>query len=170
MSDQYIGEIRMFAGNFAPKYWAFCDGSLLDVASNSSLFTLLGTTYGGDGIRNFGLPDLRGRAPIHRGMTMPLGQMSGAESVNLTVNNLPPHSHHMLATSQNANTRNPSGAIPAKSSASVYGEVVVIRGKESLIALAPDSITDTGDSHPHDNMMPFLVINFIIALEGVFPF
>jgi microcystin-dependent protein len=169
MSEPFVGEIRMFAGNFAPRGWAFCDGQLLAVSQNDALFSLLGTIYGGDGRTTFGLPDLRGRIPIHAG-TGPglsprrLGSKGGAEKVALTVNQLSSHSHRLQASSQNANVPNPETNVLAQSpSVDIYDD------NPSGAALATSSITSVGGSQSHTNLMPFLCIYFIIALLGIYP-
>lgn len=156
MSEPFIGQIVMFGGNFAPRGWALCDGQLLPISSNSALFSILGTTYGGDGVSTFGLPDLRGRSPMHPGSgpgltPRQLGQKGGAERVTLTTNQLPAHSHDMELTSGNGTTNNPVGV-----------------GTNSTWAQSVAS-SDTGGGQAHDNMAPFLCTNFIIALQGTYP-
>lgn len=169
MSEPFVGEIRMFAGNFAPRGWAFCDGQLLAVSQNDALFSLLGTIYGGDGRTTFGLPDLRGRIPIHAG-TGPglsprrLGGKGGAEKVTLTVNQLPSHTHAMQASSDPATTPNPQGAVLSESLTSTP----YIQDTQ-LVSLSSESITNVGGSRSHTNLMPFLCIHFIIALVGIYP-
>jgi microcystin-dependent protein len=169
MSEPFVGEIRMFAGNFAPRGWAFCDGQLLAVSQNDALFSLLGTIYGGDGRTTFGLPDLRGRIPIHAG-TGPglsprrLGAKGGAENVTLTVNQLPSHGHPMQATQSAANERNPDGRVPAQAP---LADLWSTRSQD--VNMASGAITNVGGSRSHTNLMPFLCINFIIALFGIYP-
>ena len=169
MSEPFVGEIRMFAGNFAPRGWAFCDGQLLAVSQNDALFSLLGTIYGGDGRTTFGLPDMRGRIPVHAG-TGPglsprrLGAKAGAENVTLTVNQLPSHSHRQTATTAAASTRNPVGHALANSG---FGDVYTDDLGE--VDMASNAISKIGGSRSHTNLMPFLCINFIIALFGIFP-
>jgi microcystin-dependent protein len=169
MSDPFIGEIRIFAGNFAPNGWAFCDGQLLAISQYDALFSLLGTTYGGDGQSTFGLPDLRGRVPIHMG-TGPglsphqMGSMGGSEQVTLTVNQLPSHSHTFSGTDSQATTPNPGGNVLAKSTGmDLYFD------DAPTAALASTSLSSTGGSQPHPNLMPFQCVNFIIALFGIYP-
>lgn len=168
MSEPFVGEIRMFAGNFAPRGWAFCDGQLLAVSQNDALFSLLGTIYGGDGRTTFGLPDLRGRIPIHAG-TGPglsprrLGQKSGAEKVTLTTNQLPSHRHDWTATTSNGQSRDPVNRIPA----AVPGTYYTAAANETQFNSG--AVTDTGGSQSHSNLQPFLCINFIIALFGIYP-
>jgi microcystin-dependent protein len=170
MSEPFIGEIRMFAGNFAPAGHAFCDGQLLAVSQNEALFSLLGTIYGGDGRTTFGLPDLRGRLPLHMGSgpgltPRPLGQKAGSETTSLTTSNLPSHTHEALVSTAAGTGTNPDGAFLASSPG-----VRVYRPVPPAAALDADTIsTATGASSPHTNVMPFLCINFIIALFGIYP-
>lgn len=168
MSEPFVGEIRMFAGNFAPRGWAFCDGQLLAVSQNDALFSLLGTIYGGDGRTTFGLPDLRGRIPIHAGhgpglSNRRLGAKAGSENVTLTVNQMPSHTHPMQATTNPASRTSPEGALPARSGLDAFR----VLGTPSQ-NLAP-SITNTGGSRSHTNLMPYLCVHFIIALFGIYP-
>jgi len=156
----------MFAGNFAPRGWAFCDGQLLNISQNDALFSLLGTIYGGDGRTTFRLPDLRGRVPIHTGSgggltPRNIGTRSGAESVTLTVNDLPVHTHQLRANSSPANEHNPVGNRLA--SASVY------IGNAPNEDMAPAAIGNTGGGQTHANLQPYLCVNFIISLLGIFP-
>lgn len=174
MSEPFIAEIRMFGGNFAPRGWAFCQGQILSIAQNTALFALLGTTYGGNGQTTFALPDLRGRVPIQPGQgpglsPHTLGEMSGSETVTLTQQQMPLHNHLMGTSSSDGND-----SIPANNT--VPG--VVIAGNTTANAyttggvdstFAPNAITPAGGSQPHNNMQPYLAINFIIALEGIFP-
>jgi microcystin-dependent protein len=164
----YIGEIRMFAGNFAPAGWAFCEGQIMPISENDTLFTLIGTTYGGDGQETFALPDLRGRIPIHQGTgggaTYVLAENSGVESVTLTVNQIPAHTHSLIASLSNANN-SPSNAVLAQpTTLDAYSQEAQ---PDSI--MDPNSITATGGSQPHSNIQPFLCVNFIISLFGVFP-
>jgi microcystin-dependent protein len=164
MSQPYVGEIRMFAGSFAPAGWMFCQGQLLPISENDVLFNLIGTTYGGDGQETFALPDLQGRVPIHAGNGFTLGEKDGVESVTLTVQQMPTHSHPMLASSGIGNNPNPQGEVLAESSlATLYGT-----GSPSS-QMAPQAISSVGGSQPHDNLQPYLCIDFIISLFGVFP-
>lgn len=169
MSEPFVGEIRMFAGNFAPRGWAFCDGQLLAVSQNDALFSLFGTIYGGDGRTTFGLPDMRGRLPIHAGhgpglSERRLGAKGGAEKVTLTVNQMPSHTHPFNASMDLANESNPQGNVPGQSaSIDLYIEDVQTQN------LASSAITNTGGSRSHTNLMPFLCINFIVALVGIYP-
>lgn len=170
MSSPYIGEIRMFGGNFAPAGWALCDGQTLAIAENDSLFTLIGTTYGGDGQATFNLPDLRSRVPVHQGTlagtgsTYDLGQNGGEENVTLTVNQIPAHVHPAWCNSASASSPSPAGGVWAA------GNVVAFTpGANANANMNPGVAGIAGGSQPHDNMVPFLTINFIISLFGVFP-
>jgi microcystin-dependent protein len=170
MSEPFIGEIRMFAGNFAPRGYAFCDGQLLAIVQNEALFSLFGTIYGGDGRVTFGLPDLRGRIPVHAGGSAGpgltrrnLGQKSGAEQATVTVNQLPAHSHGFSASDAIAGDTSPVDNVTARSSgASLYGS-------GTPVAMDARAIGNTGGGQSHDNVMPFLCIYFIVALVGIFP-
>lgn len=165
MAQPYVGEIRMFAGNFAPAGWMICAGQLLPISENETLFNLIGTTYGGDGQSTFGLPDLRSRIPIHQGSGFVLAQTGGVEEVTLTVNQIPAHGHSWLASSANASNRAPQGNTYAvTSSLDAYDDTGL-----NPTTMAADMIGSTGGSQPHNNMMPFLGINFIISLFGIFP-
>lgn len=170
MSEPFVGEIRMFAGNFAPRNWAFCDGQLLAVSQNDALFSLLGTIYGGDGRTTFGLPELRGRLPIHAG-TGPglsprnLGSKSGSETVTPTVNQIPSHTHTMSASTDPASETQPAGNVTG-SDLTVDG---YFENPPGAVPLGAQAITSVGGSQSHTNLMPFLCINFIIALFGVYP-
>ena len=166
----YIGEIRMFAGTFPPNGWAFCDGQLMPISENDALFILLGTTYGGDGQETFALPDLRCRLPLHMG-TNPgtgtnyqIGEKAGVESVSLTTQQIPVHNHGFLGTTSVSNESNPENKVVAEPSA--FFPYVNLA---PTAAMGSNSITPTGGSQPHTNMMPSLCINFIISLFGVFP-
>ena len=181
MSNPYIGEIRMFAGNFAPRGWAFCNGQLLAISQNDALYALIGTTYGGDGVNTFGVPDMRGRLPLGMGQgpglsTYVIGQMAGTESVTLTLLQTPSHSHTLNATSANGNVAVPNNqTLPAApdaatphTTASLYVEATPNTVVQN--AMDPTSISVSGGGNqPHENRMPMLAFNFIIALEGVFP-
>lgn len=170
MSTPFIGEIRMFAGNFAPVGWAFCNGQLLAIAENDALFALIGTTYGGDGQTTFALPDLRGRLPLHMGQgpglsNRILGEIAGTESVTLITNQIPVHDHSFIGTSSNASSGSPSGTLVAyPASIDLYRP-----GSTPGANLAPNAIGSQGGSQPHDNLQPFLCVSFIISLFGIFP-
>lgn len=169
MSEPFIGEIRMFAGNFAPQGWAFCDGQLLAVSQNDALFSLLGTIYGGDGSTTFGLPDLRGRIPIHAGdgpglSPRRLGAKGGAEKITLTVNQLPSHSHQPRATDDANTNLDPVGKVTGHPVQNIYRSPA-----NNNVNLNAGAVTNVGGSQSHTNMMPFLCVHFIIALFGVYP-
>ena len=171
MSNPYVGEIRMFAGNFAPAGWAFCNGQLIPISENAPLFTLIGTTYGGDGQNTFALPDLQSRVPIHMGTlsarTFQIGEKAGVEAVTLTTNQIPLHTHVATAFDVAGNSADPTGrrwAASADTTIKPYGLATAIDSTMNASAIGI-----TGGSQPHDNMIPFLGINFIISLFGVFP-
>ena len=164
MAQPYVGEVRMFAGNFAPAGWMFCEGQLLPISEYETLFNLIGTTYGGDGQSTFGLPDLRGRVPIHMGSGFTLAETGGVETVTLTVSQIPAHSHAPLANTSGT-AANPSNTVWAGStSLSPYAAASAINGQMNAGAAG-----SAGGSQPHDNMVPFLVVDFIISLFGIFP-
>jgi microcystin-dependent protein len=170
MAQPYVGEIRMFAGNFAPAGWMFCDGTQLAISENETLFQLIGTTYGGDGVTTFNLPDLRGRVPVHQGTNpgtgtaFTLGEQAGVETVTLTTQQIPQHNHALMATNAVGNQANPGGNLLANS-----------QGPQPYIQEDPDNslnaqtLSPAGGSQPHENLQPFLGINFIISLFGIFP-
>ena len=168
MAQPYVGEIRMFAGNFAPAGWMFCEGQLLPISENDTLFNLIGTTYGGDGQTTFALPDLRGRLPIHQGTntgtTYVLAEQGGVEQVTLTVTQLPAHAHALLGSSSVANDANPQGKVVAQAS-SFFPYVNAV----PIVAMAAQSVAPVGGSQPHTNFQPYLCVDFIISLFGVFP-
>lgn len=163
MAQPYVGEIRMFAGNFAPAGWMFCEGQLLPISENETLFQLIGTTYGGDGQSTFGLPDLRGRLPVHQGPGFILAETGGAEEITLTVNQIPAHSHPLLASNNSATQGVPTGAVFAIAQGDVY------TGSFSPTPMSAQAISSVGGSQPHSNFQPYLCINFIISLFGLFP-
>lgn len=168
MSEPFVGEIRMFAGNFAPRGWAFCDGQLLAVSQNDALFSLLGTIYGGDGRTTFGLPDLRGRLPIHAGngpglSTRALGAKGGEENVTLTEATTPTHSHAWGATGGAPQNASPIGAMVAKPTPLIFDTGTPTDPMSAAM------VQNTGGSRDHTNLMPFLCVNFIIALFGIYP-
>ena len=164
MAQPYVGEIRLFAGNYTPAGWMFCDGSLLAIAQYDVLFNLIGTTYGGDGQSTFALPDLRGRVPIHFGNGFVQAQNGGAEQVTLTVAQLPAHSHGFLASSDVANSPNPAGHVLAET----VSTTPYFAGPPA-VPLAPPSVLNAGGSQPHNNFQPYLCIDYIISLFGIFP-
>jgi microcystin-dependent protein len=164
MAQPYVGEIRMFAGNFAPAGWNFCDGTPLPISEYETLFNLIGTTYGGDGQSTFAVPDLRGRLPIHMGNSFTLAQNGGVETVTLTVQQIPAHNHIVVASTNIATQQSPSGNVLAQSTlAQMYIQDIADQ------VLSANSITNTGGSQPHDNFQPYLCVNFIISLFGIFP-
>jgi microcystin-dependent protein len=163
MAQPYIGEIRMFAGNFPPVGWMFCDGQSLPISENETLFQLIGTTYGGDGEETFNLPNLQSRIPIHQGNGFILAEIGGAEEITLTVNQIPAHSHVPLAGNTDGNSPGPANGIWANSNLRQYGDT------NANGTMAANRIQITGGSQPHTNLQPFLCINFIISLFGIFP-
>lgn len=167
MSDPFIGEIRQASFAFAPKGWALCNGQLLPINQNQALFSILGTTYGGNGITTFALPDLRGRSPVHSSPNIPLGSRVGEEAHTVTVNELPPHGHTLQGSTDLANNAGPSGNVPASKGRG--GKDIYAPGGSPLQPISPQAVAPAGGSQPHENMQPFSTINFIIALVGIFP-
>lgn len=166
MAQPYVGEIRMFAGNFAPAGWMFCEGQLLPISENETLFNLIGTTYGGDGQSTFGLPDLRGRIPLHFGDGFILAETGGAEEITLTVPQIPAHSHPLIGSDNLAASPAPAGNLPGimqLATVTPYGT------DGPLVQLNPSSIGPVGGSQPHTNFQPYLCVDFIISLFGIFP-
>lgn len=174
MSEPFIAEIRIFAGNFAPRSWAFCDGQLLPVAQNTALFSLIGTTYGGDGRTTTALPDLQGRAPMQPGRgpgltDRRLGQRGGVETVTLTEAQIPSHTHSQRASSEETEfdgTPDPSNAVTGIVEG---GKEIYTAGSNTHVALAASAVANTGGSQAHNNMQPYITINYIIALQGLYP-
>jgi len=166
LAQPYVGEIRMFAGNFAPAGWMFCDGQLLPISENETLFNLIGTTYGGDGQSTFALPDLRGRLPIHQGNGFILAETGGVESLTLTANQMPSHNHPARASTSFATAATPAGNVLAQSGVAGVLTFFPAPGAQSL---APASVSSVGGSQPHSNFQPYLCVNFIISLFGIFP-
>jgi microcystin-dependent protein len=167
MAQPYVGEIRMFAGNFAPAGWQMCDGATLPISENEVLFQLIGTTYGGDGESTFNVPNMCSRIPVHQGTgsfgtTYQIGEMAGVEQVTLTVQQIPAHTHPMLGSANSATGPAPQGQVYA--AADIYSNV-----GSPPVNMNPAAITPTGGSQPHDNLQPFLVVNYIISLFGIFP-
>jgi microcystin-dependent protein len=162
MSQPYVGEIRMFGGNFAPAGWMFCNGQLLPISEYETLFNLIGTTYGGDGQSTFALPDLRGRLPVHTGSGFVLSQIGGAETVTLTTSTTPAHSHTVFATTNSNTASLPNGSFLAA------GPDIYDQNKPGTSTMAA-AIGPAGGSQPHDNFQPYLCVSFIISLFGVFP-
>ncbi|MBD2867716.1 phage tail protein [Paenibacillus arenilitoris] len=171
MSEPYIGEIRAFAGNFAPKGWALCNGQLLPISHNTALFSILGVTYGGDGKTNFALPDLMGKAPLQQGAGVgltprTLGEIGGSPSVTLTTNEIPAHTHAPQAVNAGS-TLSPTNATWA---GLVQGRgIPTVYASNPTTPMSPNAVGVTGGSQPHNNRQPYLGVNFIIALEGIFP-
>jgi microcystin-dependent protein len=166
MSDPFLGEIRLFPWNFAPVGWALCDGAILGIAQNTALFSLLGTMYGGNGTTNFQLPDLRGRAATHVGNNFSQGEQDGQEQVTLTIATMPSHQHTFFGTSAAANSKTPGGN--TLTTDSVAGDNFY--GPDTKpFAINPQSISQMGGNQPHNNLQPFLVLNYCIALQGIFP-
>lgn len=169
MAQPYIGEIRIFAGNYAPYGWAFCDGQTLSIAEYETLFILIGTTYGGNGEETFSLPDLRGRLPIHMGTdtlgnTYQQGENGGEEQITLNVNQIPSHSHNLVASSSIANSASPANNLPGASS-----QIAAYINDTANAAMRNGTLAQTGGSQPHNNMQPSLCVHFIISLYGIFP-
>jgi microcystin-dependent protein len=172
MADPFVAEIRIFPFNFAPKGWAWCDGQLLPLAQNTALFSLLGTTYGGNGMSTFALPDLQGRAPMHPGhgpglSLHDLGEVGGAESVTLLESEIPAHGHALLANADLADLQMPGSS--RSLARAQNGNAYAVAAGAPLVAMAAESLTPTGGDLPHNNMMPYLTFCFCIALQGVFP-
>jgi microcystin-dependent protein len=170
MGEPYVGEIRMFGGNFAPAGWAFCDGALMPISENDTLFNLIGTTYGGDGQETFGLPNLQSRIPVHAGQgpgisqNYQLGEMGGNESVTLTGQQIPVHNHAFVVSTAVANSTAPNNQILAQSAQrAIYFEATTTTN------LASNALAPVGGSQPHENLTPYLAISFIISLFGVYP-
>lgn len=173
MSQGFVGEIRMFAGNFPPSGWAFCDGQSQPISENETLFNLIGTTYGGDGQETFNLPDLRGRVPIHMGTgttgtTYQIGEMAGTEQVTLTLQQIPSHNHLVQATDSTPSVT-PSNAIPATATSTQQGVWAYGPQTAAAVPFVAATIQPAGGGQPHENIQPILAINFIISLFGIFP-
>ena len=169
MGQPFVGEIRIFAGNFAPAGWAFCSGQLMPISENEVLFQIIGTTYGGDGQATFALPNLQSRLPIHQGTssqtgsTFVVGQSAGTEEVTLTIQQIPIHTHQMLASTGAPTLQSPAGNVTGSSVNKIY------RSGNPSVTLNPAAVGVAGGSQPHENRQPFLVVNFIISLFGIFP-
>jgi microcystin-dependent protein len=170
MGEPYVGEIRMFGGNFPPSGWAFCNGALMPISENETLFNLIGTTYGGDGQETFALPDLQGRVPVHAGQgpgisqNYQLAEKGGVETVTLTTQTIPIHTHAFVASSAPASSNDPNGQVLAQTA-----QRAIYTQDTTTTNLAPSAVSPVGGSQPHENMAPYLCINFIISLFGVFP-
>jgi microcystin-dependent protein len=163
MAEPFLSEIRLFSFGFPPKGWAQCDGQMLPINQNQALFSLLGTNFGGDGRVNFGLPDLRGRVPIHVGSGHTLGERGGEQAHTLSISEIPTHTHSGRASSASGNTNNPSGNVLAAHRGGLY------RSPANLVSLNAATLSNIGGSQAHLNMQPFLTITFCIALQGIFP-
>lgn len=163
MAQPYVGEIRMFAGNFAPAGWMFCGGETLAISENETLFILIGTTYGGDGESTFQLPDLRGRLPLHQGSGTVLAQRGGSEEVTLTVAQIPAHRHVLVASADPAAFRSPFNHVPGRAAAESYASEFTAQ------PLSAQAMSPVGGNQPHSNLQPALCLNFIISLFGIFP-
>lgn len=175
MSQSYVGEVRPFAGNFAPRGWHLCDGTLLSIAEYQTLYALIGTTFGGNGTTNFALPDLRGRAAIGQGQGLgltdrTLGEASGTENVTVLTTEIPPHTHTLSATTATGTSTNANGLLPgAPASPTAFLYLDASTGTNTDAPPAADSVTPTGGTQPHGNMMPSLAMSYIISLYGIFP-
>ena len=172
MTDPFVAEIRLFPFNFPPKGWAFCDGQLLPISQNTALFSLIGTFYGGDGKSTFALPDLQGRVPVHAGQGLGLserfiGEAGGSETVTLLASEIPAHTHPLAASAQAAYARGPSEELVANQSGGVNSYAPASGSPPAL--LAASAVGDMGGGQPHNNLAPYLVVNYCIALQGVFP-
>ncbi len=170
MADPFVAEIRIFPFNFAPRGWAFCDGQLLPLSQNTALFSLLGTTYGGNGKSNFALPDLQGRAAMHPGQgpglsLHDLGETGGSETVSLLESEIPSHNHALQGSNNQSDTPSPAGRFLAHPTTAAY----VPASAGNLVAMAPEALAPTGGDQPHNNLQPYLTMYFCIALQGVFP-
>jgi microcystin-dependent protein len=164
MAESFLGEIRMFAGNFAPAGWMFCAGQQVPIVENDALFNLIGTTYGGDGQQTFALPDLRGRIPIHMGGGFAIGQPGGVEEVTLNVQQIPSHSHLLMASNDTANSPNPGNNVLARSP-----QLNMFSNTTPSIPMSSQFLSPTGGSQAHDNFQPYLCVSFIISMFGIFP-
>lgn len=165
MGQPYVGEIRIFAGNFEPAGWMFCNGQLLPISENETLFQLIGTTYGGDGQSTFGLPDLRGRIPIHQGAGFVLAENAGTERVTLTQNQMAAHTHALVASANAAQlSAGPNGSLLAAA-----GTTQLYASTAPSLAMNPAAVGATGGTQPHENVAPHLCVSFIISLLGIFP-
>ena len=162
MSEPFLGEIKIISWNFPPKGWTFCNGQLLPINQNQALFSILGTTYGGDGRQTFGLPNLQGRTPIHVGNGIALGELGGETTHTINISELPAHTHVPVGSSNLASAPSPAANVWATRGSNTYAGT-------SDTAMNPQDVTATGGNQPHENMSPYLVLNFIIALQGIFP-
>ena len=164
MAEPFLSEIRIFSFNFPPKGWAFCNGQFLPINQNQALFSLLGTTYGGNGQTTFALPNLQGRLPIHVGDGHTLGEAAGSSAVTINQQTMPQHLHFLMGTTTTGNSANLGNTVPATFNVTIYSNTIT-----NLAAFSPTSVTNVGGSQAHTNQMPYLVLNFCIALQGIFP-
>lgn len=174
MGQPYVGEIRMFAGNFPPAGWMFCEGQPIPISENDTLFTLIGTTYGGDGQETFNLPNLASRIPIHMGTgpdgtTYQIGEMAGTEQETLTIQQIPSHTHQQFAANVQGTSQSPSGKVLARPQSVQTGVLAYSDDVDLAVNMSNQAISPVGGSQPHENCQPFLCINFIISLFGIFP-
>jgi len=178
MSEPFLGEIKIISWNFPPKGWTFCNGQLLPINQNQALFSILGTTYGGDGMRTFGLPNLQGRVPTHVGNGIVLGEMGGETAHTLNISELPAHNHVLVGVNTTGDTSSLNGEIPSSNVVTAQGIAALVGGGTTPVnlygstpnvAMNPATLVPTGGNQPHENMSPYLVLNFIIALQGIFP-
>ena len=163
MADPFLAEIRIMSFNFPPKGWAFCNGQFLPINQNQALFALLGTVYGGNGQTTFALPNLRGRVPVHMGAGITLGEAGGQEAQTITQHEIPQHVHFVNCTSSGTATEDPTNQVPGRAAGNAYGAAT------NLVPMAPQMVSNTGGSQPHENRQPYLVLSFCIALLGIFP-
>ena len=163
MAEPFLAEIRIMSFNFPPKGWALCNGQFLPINQNQALFSLMGTMYGGNGQTTFALPNLRGRVPIHMGAGFTQGQAAGQEAHTVTISELPTHAHMVQCTPTGAATDDPSNRLPGRAAGNAYGSAT------GLVPMAPQTVTSIGGSQAHQNMQPFLTLNFCVALQGIFP-
>ncbi len=165
MSQPYVGECRLVGFNFAPAGWSICNGQLIAISENPTLFQLIGTTYGGDGTSTFALPNLQSRVPVHQGSGVVVGLVGGQEAVTLTTQQIPSHNHPLLATKNPAGTGQVSGNVLGTAAAAAYNAITPAPSS----AMNPNAVSQTGGSQPHDNLQPYLALNWIISLFGIFP-
>jgi microcystin-dependent protein len=165
MSQQYLGELRLVAFGFPPRGWAMCNGQLMAINQNQALFSILGTTYGGNGVQSFGLPNLQGRTPTSMGAGQVIGEVGGTETVTLTSGTVPVHTHIATVIASNANATSPSGNYLAATT----GSLAIYNSNNNHVALNPGTVQTLGGNQPHENRQPYLVLNWIIALQGIFP-
>jgi microcystin-dependent protein len=174
MTDPFLGEVRLFCGNFAPRGWAYCDGQLMPISQNTALFSLLGTTYGGDGRVTFALPDLRGSVPLQQGQGPGLsqrflGEQGGEQTVTLGQSEMPAHTHSVQAVAGAGSSNSPAGGLFAQAHSGRVPDRIYATGVAPDVSMSPQAIGVSGGSQPHNNMPPYLCVSFIIALQGIFP-